>query len=323
MPTLKVALLTIILATISTFSVIAQERTITLDEDVFLSEAQIVANDDYLGIFDYLQRRFLLFDNRTGKFLSEINASDSFPGFNWAPIFPKLLQNEMFFANSAPWGVYISYDNEVTHVAGRKFLATMPFDFIHDSLFVGFYTQPNGEYGLRGVGRDGEPVLTFDTIELDFPRLADRSLRNNQMLYHRERIYFIPAFTNTMYVFNLKGELEQTITVEIDGFVKPRRDLQNSRTFNIRDFEQVAKGRSTGWGLYALNKDELLITGSNPNSGYVVTRVNIEDYTAKSKMVESSAFPKFAWNNKLYFIDVESEPIVIKERSISEYWNEL
>ena len=55
MPTLKVALLTIILATISTFSVIAQERTITLDEDVFLSEAQIVANDDYLGIFDYLQ----------------------------------------------------------------------------------------------------------------------------------------------------------------------------------------------------------------------------------------------------------------------------
>ncbi len=323
MPTLRLALLTSILATVSTFSVIAQERTITLDEDVFLTDVQIVANDDYLGVFDRSQRRFLLFENKTGKFLTDINASDSFPGFNWAPIFPKLLQNEVFFANNAPWGVYISYDNEVTHVAGRKFLATMPFDFIHDSLFVGFYIQPTGEYGLRGVGRDGEPVLTFDTIELDFPRLADRSLRNNQMLYHRERIYFIPAFTNTMYVFNLKGELEQTITVEIDGFVKPKRDLQNSRTFNIRDFGQVTKGRSVSYGLYALNNKELLITGRNSDSGYIVTRVNIEDYTAKSKMVESSDFPKFAWDNKLYFIDVESEPIVIKERSTSDYWNEL
>ncbi len=321
MTTLRLALLTIILATISTFSVIAQERTITLDEDVFLTSTLLVVNDDYLGVFANFQKIFLLYDKKTGKFLTEINASDSFPGFNWAPIFPKLLQNEVFFTNSAPFGVYINYDNKVTHVADRKFFASMSFDFVHDSLFVGFYTQPNGEYELRGVGRDGEPLLTFDTIELEFPRLTDRVM-NNQMLYHREHIYFMPAYTNTMYVFNLKGELEQTITVEIDGFVKPKRDLQNSRTVDGKDFVQVTKGRSTGWGLYALNNNELLITGSNSNSGYV-SRVNIEDYTAKSKMVESSVLPKFAWDNKLYFIDVESEPIVIKERSISDYWNEL
>lgn len=306
----------------------SQQKTIVLPDDVLLSSAQLVVNDDYLGIFDRSQKLFLLYDHETGEFLTKINASDSFPGFNWTPIQPKLLENEVFFTNSAPWGVYITYDNTVTQVAGHKFLATSAYDFVHDSLYIGFYTQHNGEHELRGVDRDDQLVLRFDKVQLEFPNLAYRSDEKNQVLYHEDYIYFLSAYTNTIYVFNLSGQLERSFALDLEGFLKPGRDLRKVPGGNtqklIQDWVQVTKGRSVVNRIYALSDNELLIMGL---LGYVdqgkegfVTRVNFENQNTESKIVGRSDLPSYVHNGKVYFVNIESEPVIVRVFAFSDYW---
>ena len=309
----------------------AQQRLIFLSDDIFLSSAEIVANDQHIGLFDGAQKQFYLFDHATGEFLTKIDARDSYPGFNWFPIRPKLLQNEVFFTNSAPWGVYISYENKVTHVAERTFLATGTYDFIHDSLYVGFYSSPNGDHELRGVDRDGSPVLTFDEINIEFPNLSYRNTDSNHLLHHNGRMYFIAAFTTTLFEFDLDGKVQQTRSLVVDGFKKIERDTRVVEPGNMsalmQEFVRVTKEKSVMNGLFGLNDNELLITtylGYPISDNYVVVnKLNLQTNILQSVLVENSDVPRFARDNKVYFVDIESEPATITIEPLKSYWSRI
>lgn len=307
---------------------LAQKRVIQIPDDIFLSSAQLVANERVIGILDGTQKQFLLFDHDSGDFLTKIDARDSFPGFNWFPIRPKLLQNEVFFTNSAPWGVYIDYQNEVTHVAERTFLATGAYDFIHDSLYVGFFTQPNGDYELRGVNRDGNPVVEFEEFELEFPNLSYRSEELNHVLFHNSKVYFLPAYTTTAYEFDQNGKLLRTLPVNIDGFKKVDRDKRKIEPGNMsalmQEMIRVTKGKSSIAEVYALNASELLLISQ---LGYEIdekhislTKLNLQTGKSETKLVERSDYPSFARNNMIYLVDIESEPATITIESLQNYW---
>lgn len=308
---------------------LAQKRVIEIPDDVFLSSSQVVANDKYIGVFDGTQKQFLLFDHDSGDFLTKIDARDSFPGFNWFPIRPKLLQNEVFFTNSAPWGVYIDYQNEVTHVAERTFLATGTYDFIHDSLYVGYYPQPNGNHELRGVDRDGNPIVEFDKIEVEFPNLSYRSDELNHVFFHNNKVFFLSAYTTTMYEFDRNGRLLKTFPVHINGFKKVDRDKRKIEPGNMsalmQEMIRVTKEKSSITGVYVLNASELLLISQ---LGYEIdekhislTKLNLQTGKSETKLVERSDYPSFARNNMIYLVDIESEPATITIESLQYYWN--
>jgi hypothetical protein len=308
-----------------------QPRSIPLADDILLKSAQIVANVEYLGILDSNQKLFLLFDHQTGEFITEIDARDSFPGFNWYPLRAKLLKNEIFFTNSGPWGVYVSYENQVSHVAGSSFLASASFDFINDSLYVGFYTSRDGNHEVRGVNRDGAMVMKFDEIRLDFPTLSYRSDPLNQLLHHNGHIYMIPAYSSTMYVFDLQGGLVRTQSLAIPGFVQPRRDKRPVLSGNFdelfRAVVEVTRGRSYVGGLYALNENELLIVcihddQSNDRAGSV-TRINTLTGQIITGKAEVPDLPLYAGSDKVYFLDLYQEPLALIIEDIDNYWLQL
>src|SRR5690606_22372633 len=143
----------------------------------------------------------------SGSLISQLDATDSFPGFKWFPIRAEFLENEVFFTNSMPWGVYISYDNKVTHVAGRDFKATGTYDFLNDSLYVGFYTERFEDPALKGVDRDGKIDIQFDEVPVRFPNLAYRSDESNHVQILDNTIYFMPAYENRVHAFSPNGRL--------------------------------------------------------------------------------------------------------------------
>lgn len=309
----------------------AQQRKIFISEDIFMSSAQLVVSDQLIGVFDGTQKQFLLIDHDTGDFLTKIDARDSFPGFNWFPIRPKLLQNEVFFTNSAPWGVYIDYQNEVTHVAERTFLATGAYDFISDSLYVGYYAQPNGNHELRGVDRDGNPIVEFDKIEVEFPNLSYRSEELNHVLFHNSKVYFLSAYTTTLYEFDQNGKLLKTLPVHVDGFKKVDRDKRKIEPGSMSELMQemirVTKEKSSISGIYALNQSELLLIsqlGYQLDGKHIsVTKLNLQTGKSESKLVERSDYPSFARSNMIYLVDIESEPATITIESLQNYWNRI
>lgn len=306
----------------------SQTRTIYLDDELLLSSAQLIAIDSYIGILDGGQNTFLLLDHATGKLITRINASDSFPGFNWSPIRAHFLSNEVFFTNSAPWGVYVSYENDVTHVAGRDFLASGAYDFLNDSLYVGFYTRRNGDHRLMGVDRDGQPRIEFERVEVRFPNLTYRSDEYNAVLIHGNRIYLVPAYEQIAQVFDVDGRRTGRLDLSIEGFRAPTRDKRrvDGRDMSglLRELANVVQGRSSIKGLYSLNADEILVTTlhgyeTNGKSG-MVTRVNTNSGKSESKWVRLSELPVYAENGKIYMMDIASEPIIIRIVDVEAYW---
>jgi hypothetical protein len=92
----------------------------------------------------------------------------------------------------------------------------------------------------------------------------------------------------------------------------------------MHEINQIARDASIFRGLFTLNDEELLVTTihaqeRNGISG-VVTRVNLESGKSTSIRVKRDEMPIFARNNKVYFVDLESEPIVIRIQNISDFW---
>jgi hypothetical protein len=277
-----------------------------------------------------MQSFFLLLDAQTGEVITKIDARDSFPGFSWMPFSAKLLKNEIFFTNSAPFGVYISTENKVTHVADRYFKSSAAYDFLSDSVYVGFYTIPSGEHHIAMVDRDGKAVAPpFDPTPLRFPNLAYRSEEQGLVVFEG-RIYLVPPYEQDVYVYNLSGELEQKIGLDIPGFVRPSRDKRKVG----RDFQQimhevisVTKGKSTIRSIFSLENHTLLITtmhsAGEASAMYTLTKLNVRTLDKESKVISTEQLPAFGRENLVYFIDIEKEPVEIRVVSFAEFWSSL
>lgn len=325
---MKIVSILFILIASSHSALLSQSRTIELDETILLSSAQLIANESYIGILDGGQNVFLLLDHETGKLITRIDASVSFPGFNWFPIRAHFLSDEVFFTNGGPWGVYVSYENKVTHVAGREFLASGAYDFLNDSVYVGFYTHRNGEHRLMRVDRDGQSRIQFDRVQVRFPNLAYRSEEFNHVLMHGYQVYLVPAYEQTAQVFDVNGRLTGPLDFDIEGFRAPTRDKRRvdsgDMSAMLREMAQVVLGRSTISGLFSLNAEDIIVTSfhgveKDGKSG-MVTRVNTRTGASKSKWVHLSKLPVFAGNGKIYMMDIAAEPVVIRIVDVEEYW---
>ncbi|HAC16021.1 MAG TPA: hypothetical protein DCE78_08775 [Bacteroidetes bacterium] len=325
------SLLTIILFITLYSHATAQVRTIELPDHIFLSAPQFVANEKHFGILDPSQKKFFLFDYESASLISKLDATDSFPGFKWNPIRAEFLENEVFFTNSMPWGVYISYDNKVTHVAGRHFKATGAYDFLNDSLYVGFYTERFEDPALKGVDRDGNIVIEFEEVPIRFPNLAYRSEERNHVLFLDDTIYLMTAFDNWLHTFSTDGHLLKSSELKIDGFRSPTRDKRRIEPGNMQammhEFIQVTRDRSSVAGFYALNSKEILIVshaGYESNDKFVIiSKFNVDTGNVDSKWTSRSTQPAFAQNDKVYFMDIESEPVIVRIVPMAEYWESL
>ncbi|MCH8495185.1 MAG: hypothetical protein LAT57_06070 [Balneolales bacterium] len=326
----------IILLWISLFistMVVAQTRTIELDDDIFLTDRILIANDTHIGIMDIHQKLFLLLDYTSGELITRIDATDSYPGFNWTPQQPYFLTDEVFFTNGMPWGVYISYDNIVTHVAALEFLSTGTFDFLNDSLYVGLYTHTLHPPEVRGVDRDGELKIEFDQVEVRFPNLAYRTNGGggSHLVVHDNHIYLVPAYEKKAYVFNFDGRLAKSIDLELDGYREVTQDKRRVAHRDIeamfRELRRVTEGKSMVSGVYSLNSEELLIYTfhgyEKDGKSVVITRLNTRTGGSDSKWVQWGDMPVYAQNNNVYFIDNESEPVKIHIMEIGDYWNSV
>jgi hypothetical protein len=309
----------------------AQERKFTLSDEYFFSSVQIVANDQYIGLFDRRQKFFLLLDALSGEVITQIDARDSFPGFNWMPFRAKLLKNEVFFENSAPFGVYISTKNEVTHVADKRFRPTGIFDFLSDSVYVGFYTYPSGEHHIAMVDRDGNQVARpFETTPVRFPNLVYRDDENNFLEVFEGRIYLLPVGEQEVYVYNFSGVLEEKLSLEIPRFINPRRDIRN-RGSNMDEFMHELKvatsGSSSVLKMFTMGNQTLIFltrhsTGEESESN-VITRLNVQTLKKETIVVPKERIPTFGRENLLYFVDIEKEPVEIRIVDFQEYWSQI
>jgi hypothetical protein len=304
----------------------AQEKIFTLSDEYLFSSAQVVANEKHIGNFDMGQKSFLLLDADSGEVLTNIDARDSFPGFNWSPFSAKLLENEVFFINGAPFGVYISIENKVTHVADRYFKSTAAFDFLSDSVYVGFYTVPSGDHHIAMVDRDGNEVAPpFEVTPLRFPNLAYRS-ENQSLVVFEGRIYLVPPYEQDVYVYNVNGELEQKIDLGIPGFVRPSRDKRKVDFQNvIHEVLAVTRGKSTVMNVFAMENQTLLFWSTHSigdaDGVNMLTTLNVRTQEKESKIISRDQIPAFGTENLLYFIDIEKEPVEIRVVSFAEFWS--
>lgn len=225
-------------------------------------------------------------------------------------------------------GLLINVNYYFNRVAAKDFMATGAYDFLNDSLYVGFYTRRFQEHQLLGVDRDGLSQIEYDRVDLLYPNLAYRSEDLNTLVYHGENVYLVPVYEQSAYVFDSKGKFTGKLSLGIDGFRSPVQDKRRIDSGDVQglmhEVRRVAEGTSVVNGLYALNAEELLV-GSihgyvrDAESG-VVTRVNVRTGDSESMRVRRADLPVYARNGEVYFVDIESEPIVIRIQGISEYW---
>lgn len=309
----------------------AQERTFTLSDEYFFSSVQLVANDKHIGILDEGQKFFLLLDAQSGEVLTNIDARDSFPGFNWWPFRAEFLENEIFFINGMPFGVYISMENEVTHVADRYFKSSGAFDFLSDSVYVGFYTTTTGDHHVAMVDRDGNEVSPpFKATPVRFPNLVYRSDENNFLEVFEGRIYLVPAYEQDVYVYNFSGELEQKLNLEIPKFVSPSRDKRKVGRDMGQIFHEIraaTQGSSIVMSMFAMENQTLLFrtlhASGDARSTEVLTRFNVRTQEKESKVVSRDQIPTYGKENLVYFVDIEKEPVKIRVVSFEEFWSGL
>lgn len=305
----------------------AQERTFTLSDESFFSSVQLVANDQHIGLFDRRQKLFLLLDASSGDVITQIDARDSFPGFNWMPFRAHLLKNEVFFENSAPFGVYISTENVVTKVADKHFRATGTFDFLSDSVYVGFNTYPSGEHEIAMVDRDGNQVgQPFEATPVRFPNLVYRNVENTFLEVFNGRIYLLPVGEQDVYVYNFSGELEQKLSLKIPRFVNPRRDIRNEGNHKLfHELKAATSGSSSVLKMLTMENQTLLFwtwhSSGEESESNVITRLNVRTLEKESIVIPRELVPTFGKDNLVYFVDIEKEPVEIEIVDFREYWS--
>lgn len=314
-------ILVIFVSIIVQFSVSGQEREVELDSNYPISSFDLYVTENYFVSLDKFQSLCYLFDKNSGKFIKEINPTEAFPGFNWRPIKLEVLENDIFFTNSAPWAFLISKNNDSVRVFDRSFLPPNGFKFLSDSTLVGFYTKSSGNHKLSKYNTRGELITEFEIPTLNAKNLLYR-IENFYLHEIDNLVYFINPLDNVLFEYSKDGNLISQTEIEIPSFDKINRDINPRNDVNqiINEVIATLSSKSYIHSSYKLDEAHLLIVVKHKDNkaSLLVFNIDMKKITRIEK-ISHEEIPASFYNNRLYYIYPSGSNYIIKEK-VFELW---
>lgn len=291
-------------------------QTILDESKVTLSGFNLYVTDEYFITLGIYSEKCYVFSRKDGTFIREINPIHTYPGFNWRPLNIGILEKELFFTNSAPFGLYISHENDNVKPLPRDFLAPTAFKFINDSTFVGILTNRNGEHTINLFNKMGGVINKFDSVDF-FHKYMMYRIENLTFHYFDDYIYLVNPFEDYLYKFTISGELIEIINVEIPKFSKVRRDINPSTPPQQAIGEMIRAQRENSfiYNAFSLENSRLLLVVVDKSVNVRLVTYSITDRKILSITTENK-YPAYAYENSIYFVDHRDDAVVINEYEI-------
>lgn len=296
--------------------VFAQERKIELDSDYLLGIFDLYVTENYFITLDRHVSVCYIFNKETGEFIREINPVDTYPGFNWKPIKLEVLNNDIFFTNSAPWAFLISKNNDSVRVFDRSFLPPNGFKFLSDSTLIGFYTKSSGSHSLKKYNTTGKLLNTFELPDLNAKNMLYR-IENFYLHQFKNKLYFINPLDNFIYKYSKGGNFLGAVEVDIPSFDKVNRDINphDDPMKIIRETIATLNLKSEILSSYKLDDSHLLLVVKHKNNIAALVVFNtLEEKVIKVEKITHEEIPSYVLNNKFYYVSPSKNNYVIHEK---------
>jgi hypothetical protein len=318
--TYRFIMIKILIFIVSVFTLVqtisGQDRQIILDDSLHpMSDFDLYVTDSLFIAVGQLEFCYL-FDKKTGEFLAEIDPTVDFPGFNWFPIRMEVLNSGFFFTNSAPWGFFISRNNDNVRVLGREFLAPTNFKFISDTVFAGIYTRIDGDVTISLLDSDGIKIREFEKNDF-FARYAMYRLNDLFLHLYNKQLLFINPFDANLYTYSMDGDLLEIIPLNIPQFKRIPQDINPSVSPHqaIQDLSRMI-GRNSFISTSFMMNDGILLMGVVDETRPRLVFYDVGNQrilTISDSGLPDNKLPVYARGSKVYFLDFENDRYVVSE----------